>query len=214
MSALLKSVVDGTAPGIVLLQVDQFHRMLSAGILPKGSAIELIDGFLIPRERATQNNEARTTALNARHANLVSQIQALLTRVLTGAEFHVQAQRAITLGPLHELIPDLAVIRGATPPTATATGQPQRVGVAMVIEVADTSLNFVRAVKGRVYAMAGIPHYLIINLVDGNVESYSGPDPAQQRFATGEIINREGTLTVTTGTGEPVVLQVRDLLPE
>lgn len=213
MSALLKSVLDGSGPGLVLLQVDQFHRIRTAGILPPGAAIELIDGFMVPRERAVPNQEARTAALNARRAKIVENLKDVLTRVLSKSEFQVRSQLPLALGPLHEVTPDAAVIRGNIP---TPEQQPQKVQVhvGLVVEVSDTTLQFDRAVKGRVYAMTGIPNYWIINLIDNTVESYSGPEPAQQKFAKGEIVSREGTLQMIIGDGEPVKLPVADFLPE
>jgi Uma2 family endonuclease len=47
--------------------------------------------------------------------------------------------------------------------------------IALLVEVADSSLNRDRTEKGRLYAAAGIPVYWIINLVEGPVEVYTGP---------------------------------------
>lgn len=211
MSALLKSILDGTAPGLVLFQVDQFQRMLTNGVLPQGAAVELIDGMLIPRDRIEPNAEARNAAMKARRAKVVANLQEHLGKVLSGSDFQVRTQVSVALGPLQMLTPDVSVFRTVAPPPEKG---PPRADLALVVEVADTTLAFDRGVKGRVYALAGIPHFWIVNLVDNTVESYSGPDTAQQKFAKGEIVNLEGTLTLITGQGEPAVIPVRELLTD
>jgi len=46
----------------------------------------------------------------------------------------------------------------------------------MIIEVADTSFNYDRTVKAELYAIAGIPHYAVVNTIAETVEYYSIPD--------------------------------------
>ena len=53
--------------------------------------------------------------------------------------------------------------------------------MALVIDVADSSLQRDRVHKGRIYAAGGVPVYWIVNLIDRQVEVYtdpSGPDAA------------------------------------
>ena len=48
----------------------------------------------------------------------------------------------------------------------------------MVVEVSDSTLDFDRRDKGRIYARAGIPVYWIVNVVDLQIEVFTNPDPA------------------------------------
>jgi Uma2 family endonuclease len=53
--------------------------------------------------------------------------------------------------------------------------------MALVVEVADSSLGRDRSIKARIYAAGGVPVYWIINLVDDQIEVYTqptGPDAA------------------------------------
>src|SRR4051812_41814935 len=55
--------------------------------------------------------------------------------------------------------------------------------IALVIEVADSSLARDRDIKGPAYAAAGLPVYWIVNLIERQVEVYTAPsgpsaDPA------------------------------------
>ena len=51
---------------------------------------------------------------------------------------------------------------------------------ALIVEVADSSLDFDRQHKGSLYARAGVDDYWIVNLLDRVLEVYrdSGPDLA------------------------------------
>jgi Uma2 family endonuclease len=51
----------------------------------------------------------------------------------------------------------------------------------LVIEVADTSLDHDRNIKGPLYARAGIPEYWIVNLNGERIEVYREPSAAGYR---------------------------------
>jgi Uma2 family endonuclease len=48
--------------------------------------------------------------------------------------------------------------------------------ILLVIEVADSTLNFDRNTKAPLYAAAGISEYWIVNLVDDRLEIYTQPE--------------------------------------
>lgn len=49
---LLERAAAGLPPSLVPLTVDQYHKMIDAGILDEGASIELIDGLLVQKDRA------------------------------------------------------------------------------------------------------------------------------------------------------------------
>ena len=55
---------------------------------------------------------------------------------------------------------------------------PNAADFGIVIEVSDSSLDFDRRDKGRIYAHAGILVYWIVNVADRQIEVYTNPDPA------------------------------------
>jgi Uma2 family endonuclease len=55
---------------------------------------------------------------------------------------------------------------------------PAPADIILVIEVADSTLNFDRNTKAPLYAAAGISEYWIVNLVDDRLEIYSQPEGA------------------------------------
>jgi Uma2 family endonuclease len=72
--------------------------------------------------------------------------------------------------------PDLAVLRGSAADYRIRI--PDASDVAMLIEVAETSLYRDRGEKLTAYAKGGIAVYWIVNLIDRQVEVYTGPGSA------------------------------------
>jgi Uma2 family endonuclease len=86
--------------------------------------------------------------------------------------WQVRSQEPITLGD-SEPEPDLAVVRGDLGEYEHSHPSPR--DVALVVEVADVSIDRDRSIKQRAYARAGIPVYWIVNLQERQVEVYTDP---------------------------------------
>jgi len=69
--------------------------------------------------------------------------------------------------------PDVTIVRGETRQYLDLHPGPQ--DVALVVEVADSSLQRDRSLKKRLYAVAGIPVYWIVNLLANQIEVYTEP---------------------------------------
>ena len=67
--------------------------------------------------------------------------------------------------------------------------------------------------KQRLYAAAGIPLCVIVNLVDRVVERYSVPDVATGRYATRQVVRRDETLEIVLGAGFALNVPAAELLP-
>jgi Uma2 family endonuclease len=87
--------------------------------------------------------------------------------------------------------------------------------VALVVEVADASLEADRTLKKAIYASAGIPVYWILNLIVGRLEVYSDPGGpaghADYRNRCDYTADEEVALLV--GGREVARIPVRELLP-
>lgn len=176
-TGVLEEMVAGSAPGIVRLTVDQFHRMVELGILSEGDAVELIEGVMVQKDRDASGGEGMVHG--PRHALGVVCLQQLASRVEPlGA--HVRSQLPLTLSPTDEPEPDLAVVRGV--PRDYLGRHPGPADTLLVVEVADHSLAYDRSAKLRLYARAGVPLYWILNLVEGHLETYEEPMPGSGRY--------------------------------
>ena len=156
------------------LSVSQYHEMITAGILTHDDPVELLEGWLVAK---MVKNPPHSTA---RHRTTKA-----LEQILPSG-WHVRSQEPITLSD-SEPEPGVAVVRGDTGQYERSHPRPD--DVALVVEVADASLDRDRSIKKRIYARAGIPVYWIVNLRERRIEvctAPSGPmevpDYRQQEF--------------------------------
>ncbi len=146
--------------------VDEYHRLIEAGVLTEADPVELLEGWIVYK---MTRNPPHDVALGLTG-------DALAARLPAG--WHVREQSAVTTAD-SEPEPDLAVTRGVR--RDYAARHPGPADLALVVEVAESSLDDDRDDKWRIYARAGIPVYWIVNVVDRRVEVYTdptGPDPA------------------------------------
>ena len=158
----------------------EYDRLIEIGLLGEDDPIELVEGRLLVAE--PQHDP------HARAVELASEA----LRVAFGFGWRIRVQLALGAASLPE--PDVAVLRGT--PRDAPPGHPT--SAALVVEVADSSLNLDRGLKARGYARAGIADYWIVNLVDGAVEVYRAPAPERaRRFSYREVrIARPGEVLV------------------
>ncbi|HEV8307459.1 MAG TPA: Uma2 family endonuclease [Methylomirabilota bacterium] len=141
--------------------VDEYHRMGEMGILREEDRVELIDGEIV-----------QMTPIGSRHAACVNRLNRLLVAP-AGERAIVAVQNPIAVPPDSEPQPDLALLRPRSDFYARAHPEPSDVW--LVIEVADVSAAFDRAVKIPLYARAAIPEVWLVDLAGECVEVYRGP---------------------------------------
>lgn len=173
------------------IRVDEYHRMIEAGILGEDERVELIDGVLVAM-----------TPQGRLHAFVIQELNRLLVRALAD-EYKVLTQLPLTLGAGSEPEPDLAVVRAED--ARSRTRHPA--AALLVIEVAGDSLRLDRETKAGLYARAGVPEYWIVNLAAASVEVYRDPDPAAGSFRTTSQCRGGGTLTALSVPGIRVDLR-------
>ena len=190
---------------IVPLTVEQYHGMLAAGILAEGEPIELLDGLLVRKSRG----EGMT--IHPQHALVVKTLNILLVAPVGAMGCHVQVQSPVTLPPYDEPEPDLAFIKGL--PEDFADHHPGPADIACIIEVAGTSLERDRTVKYRIYAAAGIPQYVIVNLLQSRVEVFEKPDPAKGLYRWRAELTEDKDLALLLSENRRLTMPVADCLP-
>lgn len=174
------------------ISVDEYHRMIEAGILGEDEDVQLIDGLLVAM-----------TPQGRPHAFAIQELNRLLVRAL-GDELKVLTQLPLALQGDSEPEPDLAVVRAQD--AASSTRHP---GTALlVVEVAGESLRFDRRTKATLYARNAIPEYWIVNLADASIEAHRDPDPASGAYRTTLVCRRGETLVTTAVPGIRVELAV------
>lgn len=151
-------------------RVEQYEKMIEAGVLTSEDRVELIEGIVI--QKMTQHPP---------HAVAIDYALDVLRPLLPDG-WRLREQKSIQLSDSAPE-PDLVVVRG--PLQRYETRHPRPADIAVVIEVADTTLEGDRQAKGRMYARARIAVYWIVNLVERQLEVYTEPkggkSPAYRR---------------------------------
>jgi Uma2 family endonuclease len=132
--------------------VDQYHRMIKAGILREGERVELIEGEIV-----------EMAAVGNRHIALLMDLDELFQVRLAGRA-RVSVQSPVRLSKSSEPEPDVAILRDR--PDRYRHGPPLAEDAYLLTEVFDTTttLAYDRGIKLRLYALAGVPEYWIFDL--------------------------------------------------
>ncbi len=157
---------------------DEYHRMAEVGILHEDDRVELIDGEIV-----------NMSPLGSRHIACVNRLSKLLERRI-GDTTIVQTQSSISLTDASEPQPDIAVLRLRADYYADVLPSPS--DVLLLIEVADTSLNYDQHVKLPRYAEAGIAEVWIVDLGRAMLTRYT--DPRQIFYANQQHAQRGDVL--------------------
>jgi Uma2 family endonuclease len=162
--------------------VEQYHEMIASGILTENDRVQLLDGVI-----------AEMSPVGLPHRNAVQVLMRWIMKNLPDG-WDLQIQQPITVGA-SEPEPDLAVVRMRD----YRDRHPGPADIALLIEIADSSIETDRITKGEIYAAAGIREYWIVNLVDRCVEIHRDPVAAGSAKATYpacEIVPATGKLTL------------------
>ena len=144
------------------LDVWEYHRMGHAGVFAEDDRVELIEGELIAM-----------SPIYGPHLGAVIATSQLLFDLAKGRAL-VSVQNPVRLGNHSEPQPDIALLRPR--PDQYRVRAPFPDEVLLIIEVADSSLRYDRAVKLPLYAKHRIPEVWIVNLGEGLIETFANPE--------------------------------------
>ena len=173
-----------------------FHEMVDKGILNEDDRLELIEGELVTM-----------SPIGPEHMGVVNQVAQILIRQLEQRAI-VSIQGPIALDEFSEPQPDLALL--VQRDDFYKHSLPRPADVALVIEVADSSLAYDRTIKMPLYARAGIPEAWIVNLIDRWIEVYR--DPSAAGYTT--LLKILSGKSIAPQAFDDVVVVVDDLLSD
>jgi Uma2 family endonuclease len=174
--------------------IDEYYRMAETGILKPDARVELIEGVVVDMP-----------PIGPDHAGSVDLVGDLF-RLRLGSGVIVRGQHPLRLRPGVEPQPDICVVRRRA--DWYRSGHPTPADVLLVVEVSDSSLEYDRETKALLYAQAGIVDYLILNLVDKQIEVYRDPSPEGYKSVE---IKRHGD-TIQLVAFSDVAIAVTDIL--
>ena len=143
--------------------IEEYEKMVETGILAQDDRVELIDGEIV-----------EMSPIGDPHAAIVANLTHLLVGRI-GERARVWVQGPVRVPPRSKPQPDVALLGPRSyMREGAATGD-----ALLFIEVADTSLQYDRTVKLRLYARAGIPEYWIVDANAETLELYRSPSGAR-----------------------------------
>jgi Uma2 family endonuclease len=183
-------------PPLYRMTVNEYERLAAAGILAD-DRVELIDGYLVKKMPKNPPHSFSTQEISDR------------LRGLLPAGWTRRQEQPVRIPDFDEPEPDVTIVRGRNADYRLRIPEPS--DVAAVIEVSETTLDFDQSEKLLAYAKGRIPVYWIVNLVDRQVEVYTGPSVggylSRQDFKPGEAV------PVVIDGAEVSRIAVADILP-
>jgi hypothetical protein len=174
---------------------EEVRRLRAAGLLSPTDMVERRDV-----------EEWRPMSIGIPHCACVDLVNFTLMLALATVA-RVRIQNPVVLDTT-EPEPDASVVRHRA--DNYRTGKPEAVDVYLIVEVADTTLDYDRDVKGPTYARNGIPEYWIVDLNSNTILVHRDPRP-DGTWADVATRRRGDTLEVAALPG--VTIAVADILP-
>lgn len=195
----------GEAHGIKFRKwtVDEYHRMMEAGVLKEGEPVELLEGwisYLVPRgapepalRKWSVDEYYRLLDIGVlEESERVELLEGWIVQRMPRNSPHETAiqkagKRLRAIVPAgwdvreqkvmslsdSQPEPDCAIVAGDE--DTYSGGHPTPADVAIEVEVSDSTLSIDRNWMGRIYGRAGIVVYWIVNVRDRQVEVYTDP---------------------------------------
>lgn len=176
--------------------VADYHRIAAAGVFGEDDPLELIEGEIV-----------EMSAVGGRHIGAVIALHRLLF-VAAADRFVLSVQNPLRLSNRSEPDPDLVLLRpradryaGENPPLVE--------DALLVVEVAESSLQYDSQVKRPLYARHGVPELWIVDLADAVIEVCR--KPVDGRYA--EVRRRPRGESVEALALPGISIAVADVLP-
>ena len=200
---IAKQLID--SPPIPLSRIkrftaEQYNRLTEIGAFTNEDKMELLQGYLVSKER-----------LSPLSATVLSLLEDEMHKRLPESLW-LRDQSPIYLTGDNVPEPDLAIVKG--PIRRYAKHHPYPSDIALLVEMAETTLDQDRGIKLKMYARDRIPECWIINLVDNVVEVYtqpkSGPKPSYRQMVS---YGAGSSVPLRIDGKELGTIAVSDLLP-
>lgn len=146
-----------------LFTVDEYYRMVDARILSENDRVELIEGEI-----------TQMTPIGSYHSGCVKSLNNIFFQLQAEKKVTISVQDPVRLSEFSEPEPDVVLLKHRNDFYRNA--HPSAEDIFLIIEVADTTLDFDRLVKIPLYAKHGIPESWIVDVKGRKVEAFWQPE--------------------------------------
>jgi Uma2 family endonuclease len=148
-------------PTVKRFNTEDYHRLTELGFFTEDDRVELVEGEII---QMVAKGISHVTCCR----NLLRELAALVA-----GKAELQCQDPIIISLNSEPEPDFAILKKRA--DNYLSSHPNSSDILLIIEIADSSLQYDQEVKLALYAAARINDYWLFNLVDNHLEAYSEP---------------------------------------
>ena len=139
----------------------EYHLMAERGILSEDDRVEFIGGEIV-----------EMTPIGRAHAACVDRIAERFAELFR-RDAQVRVQSPVQLGDHSEVQPDVTLLCRRS--DFYASGHPTPADVLLLVEMADSSLDYEREIKLPLYARYGIAEVWLVNLIAGTITGFREP---------------------------------------
>ena len=180
---------------IVRFTVNDVLEMMRQGILTEDARTELLNGIVVRKDRSDLGGD--TLMHGSKHRTCIRRLTVLVARIDTPLR-HAQIQLPIICADDEMPEPDFAIVRGTD--TDYENRLPTAADVFMVAEAADSSLERDTDEKLAIYAAAGIPQYVVLNLRNSTGVEHTSPDRTGRTYRNSRPLNLGDSLMLNGGS--------------
>lgn len=173
--------------------LNEYDQMIERGIIGEDDRVELIRGEIL-----------EMSPIGSLH---ISQLNHLIRR------FRILEERAV-ISPQNSIrltnsepLPDLVLLQ--LDEEKYDDNKPTPADIMLLVEVAESTLEYDRTVKLPLYAENGIQEYWIVNMIDWVIETHRGPRP-NGTYEISRVVHPDETLDIVAFPG--ILFKCRNLL--
>lgn len=181
-------------PARKIFTVQEYHKMINAGVFAGNSNYELIEGEIV--KKMTQGNY---------HISCINRLNMLFAPLLAGKAI-VSVQNAVIIGGISEPEPDVTLLKLRQ--DFYVAGKATAEDVLLLVEVSDSTVRYDRSVKLRLYAEAEIVEVWLVNLPRQVLEVYTEPENGKYKI----VKKYDKTQTVAPKLLPEIKLKVSDII--
>lgn len=167
-------------------KVSEYYQLATLNILHPQERLELIEGQILAM-----------SPQGPLHAETVELIAEYLRVALAGRAL-IRNEKPVSLSDVNELVPDLTVVEARR----YSAQHPVPAQIRLVVEVADSSLDYDCKIKSKIYAKAGIQECWVVNIRQRQLHVFT--QPTERGYQSENALTESSMVVTSVLEGRPI----------